>query len=207
MKSLDEINEEIRKILFDEPTNRKSLNQSEIINEHNYFIYDSTSSNPKIILIGDLHGKCDKSIEEILLSITDEGDAIFFEGQDNRKIDRFNQISAFYNDSSNLTKLAKYFSNRRKENIYNIMSSKNKLESMYHNFMRYINSGAIQVLNYFRDLNFTQGKYGLVKQTKNFSKLYQVIGMVHILSGNITQRLKKENIPYAILMPSIQKSH
>jgi ADP-ribosyl-[dinitrogen reductase] hydrolase len=178
--------------------------------EHDYFVYQSNSDDPDVVLIGDFHPHnipwFADDIEAILLKSVQQGDAILMEGAEGRVIYRsmnmeespiFNikneldemEVKACFNDSVSLL--------RRQAKLQEI------LQVTYENAMTRQNKSAASAnkqVREERDHNFVYGPLGIANHQR---RIFQVVGMTHLLSGgsDIVSHLERENLSYAVVLP------
>lgn len=187
----------------------KYLNDLRLVCEKNrYQVSSSFSSDPDVVLIGDYHPQgivwFADNIERIILEMVKEKDVILMEGAEGKVIyPLFNipespiynitnflekeNIGSFFNDSVDLMK--------KQEIVRRVMQQTYDLGMPYDN-ERAVNGN--QELMAKRDDNFVNGSFGIKNHT---GKRYQIVGMTHLLSGNLLSNLQRAGLSYVVVLP------
>lgn len=194
-------------------------------NHNCYVLYDVSDPDPKVVIIGNCHqlGKKDTFFDEvaaILKSSLAKGDKVLLEGPANGKIIQGlstmtsmsistledvvtkKEIGVYFNDDRDLAIKHHHTFKIFDECITKAIRRGNNNAST-EDLFKIVRKARIESMNILeqRDNNFCYGPLGIVNFAKGPGRIYQMVGVGHIVANNIGKILRKEDISYAAMVP------
>ena len=179
-----------------------------------YVLYDSSGTNPKVVVMGDYHeyrgaknGKCYNTNElaNLLRLSLEENDKILLEKVGGRVVLGLETLV-----SQPVHMITDVICSKRvtvalidsKELCSRLIDVIHKMEANTSNGNRIEMDKEYLDLMDKRDSYFFNGPWGIKYWLEKKGRVYQVVGLRHVVAGNITEDLKKNNVDYAVFVPS-----
>ncbi len=203
-------------------TNKSRREQLQKINQNNYFLSDSYGQTPQVLIFGYTHDGYgmhqEEDISKVMNEILEENDIMILEGNNLKEVspDEYHKLKqtrkiknkllesnsrVIFNDKLSLAaktliygqELKKRVENDEKEEVRELEKKLHELlEERDKNFVFNPTAGLLPLLN-----NTAKNGYDL----KTPSKIILLVGIDHVLAGNINKNLKKEGINYRTYLP------